>query len=128
MAQQNAVKPAAGSLEEQGAKLFAGSGACTGCHGIVGVNITSYTDPKAAALVGPNLTHFGSRRLIAGGVLLWDPASCQIVNGQLVNKNNCGLYKWLQDPQAVKPGNDMVIGQLTDAQITQLIAYLESLQ
>jgi cytochrome c1 len=45
-----------------------------------------------------------------------------------VNKNNCGLYQWLQNPQAIKPGSDMVINQLTDAQITQLIAYLESLQ
>ncbi len=128
MSQQNAATPATGSLEAQGAKLFAGSGGCTACHGIVGVNLSSYTDPKANGLVGPNLTHFGSRRLIAGGVLSWDPASCQIVNGQLVNKDNCGLYKWLQDPQGVKPGNDMIIGQLTDTQITQLIAYLESLQ
>ena len=128
MAQANAATPAAGSLEQQGAKLFAGSGGCTGCHGIVGVNLTSYADTRAAGLVGPNLTHFGSRRLIAGGVLSWDPTSCAIVNGQLVNKNNCGLYKWLQDPQGFKPGNDMIIGQLTDTQITQLIAYLESLQ
>ena len=126
--QQNAAAPAAGSLAEQGANLFAGSGGCTGCHGIVGVNLTSYTDAKANGLVGPNLTHFGSRRLIAGGVLSWDPNSCAIgTDGKLVNKDNCGLYKWRQDPQGGKPGNDMVIGQLTDTQITQLIAYLESL-
>ena len=127
--QANAATPPAGGLAEQGAKLFSSAAAgCSSCHGIVGNNLTSYTDPKANGLVGPNLTHFGSRRLIAGGVLTWDPASCQIVNNQLVNKNNCALYQWLQNPQAIKPGSDMVINQLTDAQITQLIAYLESLQ
>jgi cytochrome c oxidase subunit II len=51
-----------------------------------------------------------------------------VVNGQLLNQNSCGLYQWLHDPQGVKPGNDMVIGQLTDTQIAQLVAYLETLK
>src|SRR6266513_2393517 len=61
-----------------------------------------------------NLTNISStngsipeRRFIAGGVLIaseghnWanEPA-CQIVNGKLANKDNCGLYQWLHDPQA----------------------------
>ena len=113
-----------------GQKIFTSS--CQGCHGIVGVNLSSFTDPKASFLVGPNLTHFGSRRTIAGAVLQWDPNSCKVVpdsngNPSIQNKDSCGLYQWLHDPQAVKPGNDMIIGQLSDTQIAQLVAYLESL-
>ena len=113
-----------------GMKIFQST--CVGCHGIVGVNLQSFSDPHASVLVGPNLTHFGSRRSIAGLVLTWDPQSCVVVAGSsgpaIQNPSACGLYQWLQDPQAVKPGNDMIIGHLSDTQIAQLIAYLESLQ
>jgi cytochrome c oxidase subunit 2 len=120
-----------------GQKLFLGSGGCQGCHGIVGVNLKDdqhlNSGADASILVGPNLTHFGSRRNIAGAVLQWDPASCVVVtgsNGQptIQNPDACGLYQWLKDPQAVKPGNDMVIRSLSDTEIAQLIAYLESLK
>jgi cytochrome c oxidase subunit II len=95
-----------------GAKFFA-QGACVGCHGIVGVNLNSYTDPKAALLIGPNLTHFGSRDLIAGGVLPNTPANLAI---------------WLASPQTVKPGSDMPNLGLSPEQINALVAYLESLK
>ena len=138
--QQHAQTPT-DALALQGQKIFTGVGGCTACHGIVGVNLDSFDAAKTSsglpstALVGPNLTHFAERNLIAGGVLIatdghnWanDPA-CQLVNGRLVDKNSCGLYQWLHDPQAVKPGNDMVIGSLTDSQIYALIAYLQSLK
>jgi cytochrome c oxidase subunit II len=138
--QQHAQTPT-DALALQGQKIFTGVGGCTGCHGIVGVNLDSFDAAKTSsglpttALVGPNLTHFAERQLIAGGVLItsdghnWanDPA-CQLVNGRLANKNNCGLYQWLHDPQSVKPGNDMVIGSLSDSQIYALIAYLQSLK
>jgi cytochrome c oxidase subunit 2 len=96
------------------------------------VNLKSFSDPAATGLIGPNLTHFGSRRLIAGAVLSWDPASCQVTtdaqgNPVIANEANCGLYQWLHDPQAVKPGNDMNIRSLSDTEIAQLVAYLESL-
>ena len=114
--QQAAAKPT-GGLAADGAKIFANQ--CTACHGIVGVNLKSEDDPhttcdnpNTACLIGPNLTHFGSRDFIAGGVLENNPAN---------------LAKWLKDPQAVKPGNDMVV-QLTNDQINALIAYLESLK
>jgi len=114
--QQAAAKPTSG-LAADGAKIFANQ--CTGCHGIVGVNLKTEDDPSVACnnpntpcLVGPNLTHFGSRDFIAGGVLDNNPAN---------------LAKWLKDTQAVKPGNDMVV-QLTNDQINALIAYLESLK
>ncbi len=119
-----------------GQKLFLGSGGCQGCHGIVGVNLKDNYHltggGDASVLVGPNLTHFGSRRQIAGAVLQWDPASCVVVTGsdgqpKIQNPDACGLYQWLKDPQAVKPGSDMVIRSLSDTEIAQLIAYLESL-
>ncbi len=120
-----------------GQKLFLGSGGCQGCHGIVGVNLKDNQHLKSGAdasvLVGPNLTHFGSRTQIAGAVLQWDPASCVVVSGSngqptIQNPGACGLYQWLKDPQAVKPGSDMVIRSLSDTEIAQLIAYLETLK
>jgi cytochrome c oxidase subunit II len=115
-----------------GQKLFLGSGGCQGCHGIVGVNLKSFNDSLANSLIGPNLTHFGSRHQIAGAVLSWDPASCVVVTGsdgqpRIQNPGACGLYQWLHSPQTVKPGNDMAIRTLSDTEIAQLIAYLESL-
>jgi len=95
-----------------GAKFFA-QGACVGCHGIVGVNLNGFNDPKALGLVGPNLTHFGSRDLIAGGVLENNPQN---------------LALWLHNPQDVKPGNDMPNLGLSQDQINALVAYLESLK
>ncbi len=131
--QQAAAAPPAGSLAEQGAKIFQQQ--CTSCHGIVGVDlksiqnpVTTCDNPNAAngCLVGPNLTHFGSRNLIAGGVLNYTTASCNPTDPNLLQ--DCNLAKWLHDPQGVKPGNDMAIGQLTNQQISQLVAYLESLK
>jgi cytochrome c oxidase subunit 2 len=120
-----------------GQNLFLGSGGCQGCHGIVGVNLKDYSHLKsggsASGLIGPNLTHFGSRSFIGGGVLAWDPASCVVVAGsdgkpKIQNPGACGLYQWLKDPQGVKPGNDMTIRSLSDTEIAQLIAYLETLK
>ncbi len=133
--QQAAVAPAPGSLEAQGAKVF--NGVCTQCHGIVGHNVpgsgTKYisgyenpsvacNDPNKACLVGPNLTHFAQRNLIAGGVLIHNRDQC--LNPD--NLTNCNLAKWLANPQGIKPGNDMVVA-LTPDQIKALVAYLESL-
>jgi cytochrome c oxidase subunit 2 len=137
--QRAAVPPASGSLEAQGQTLFKQQ--CATCHGIVGVNATRYVDTAAMCSdafpgsspsnttncpVGPNLTHFGSRDFIAGGVLAHNRAQCHPNNPNLLEQ--CNLAKWLQNPQAVKPGNDMAIGQLTTEQIRSLVAYLESLQ
>lgn len=134
--QQAAVAPAAGSLAQQGQKLFTQT--CTACHGIVGVNVQGSYDPAKDCLnfnaastdserckVGPNLTHFGSRDMIAGGVLMNNKDQCQPGPNLL---QRCNLAKWLNDPQGVKPGNDMQIGPLTADQINALVAYLESLK
>jgi cytochrome c oxidase subunit 2 len=103
--QQPAAKPETLSGDAAaGQKLFA-TLPCVGCHTINGT--------AAAGVVGPNLTHFASRGFIAGGVL-----------GNTTDE----LTAWIKDPQAVKPGNDMPTLGLTDAQVSQLVAYLSSLK
>lgn len=103
--QQKAVPPtpAAGDAAK-GAQVFA-TGPCVGCHAIAGT--------AAKAKIGPDLTHFGSRRTIAGALLENNP------------KN---LAMWLKDPPAVKPGSLMPNYHLTDEQVNALVAYLESLK
>lgn len=115
-----ALEPADGSLAAQGKQLFfsgvfANNTACIQCHSIYG---TTFNNIKAQGIVGPNLTHFGSRNLIAGGVLQNCPGQedCQT------------LAQWLTNPQSVKPGNDMPDLGLTPDQVKALVAYLESLQ
>lgn len=142
--QQAAANPAKGSLADAGKTVFLDN--CVTCHGIVGVDQQPSTtaqygypntpkdcngnnDSTSACLIGPNLTHFGSRDLIAGGVLNNDPAGCRNLNVSAEDLyKNCPLAQWLHDPQSVKPGNDMTIGPLSDTQIRQLVAYLESLK
>jgi cytochrome c oxidase subunit 2 len=80
-------------------------GACAGCHYIKGTPM--------AAHVGPALTHFGRRRTLAAGIL---------------DNNAENLRRWLKDPPAVKPGSKMPNLNLTDQQITYIVAYLQSLQ
>jgi cytochrome c oxidase subunit 2 len=78
---------------------------CSGCHQIRGT--------AAKADVGPDLTHFASRRSIAALTLPNTPAN---------------LREWLRDPQHVKPGNRMPDLPLKDAQLAALQRYLESLR
>src|SRR5258708_30153546 len=110
--QQAAAKTPTEANAKAGQQLFLGSGGCQGCHGIVGVNLKDYNHlnggASASLLVGPNLTHFGSRPPLAGGALTWDPATSQVVTGSdgkhiIPNHQQCGLYQWLHDPQGVKP-------------------------
>ncbi len=90
-----------------GRQLF-NSGACWTCHVINGGPKTPLTN------IGPNLTHFGSRGLIAGGVL---------------TNTQDNLKAWIHDTQAIKPGNDMpAFTYLSDTDLNNLVAYLESLK
>jgi cytochrome c oxidase subunit 2 len=96
-------RPAVGTTEvAAGARLFASS-PCVTCHAIRGV---------ATQTVGPDLTHFASRTTLAGGTLENTPAN---------------LGAWLRDPERLKPGARMPRLPLTDAQVRELVAYLESL-
>jgi len=87
-----------------GARVIATVG-CSGCHTIRGTTL--------GGIVGPDLTHFGSRGGIAAYTLPNTPAN---------------LKKWLTDPQAVKPECHMPRTPLPGAQIDELVAYLEGLK
>ncbi|HEU5348564.1 MAG TPA: cytochrome c oxidase subunit II [Ktedonobacterales bacterium] len=105
---QQQAKAAAPTTPEQvkGQQLFTRS--CVGCHLIDGVN-----QPNKLQ-IGPNLTHFGSRQLIAGWV---------------VDNNTENLKAWIHDAQAVKPGSDMpAFTNLSDSDVDALVAYLQSLK
>jgi len=89
---------------EAGNQAFLGSG-CIACHRIAGT--------VAAGVLGPDLTHIGSRRTIAAGILENTPEE---------------MARWLRDPGAVKPGALMPTLNLDEDTIRTLVAYLESLK
>ena len=89
---------------QAGAQLYARLG-CPVCHAM--------SQPNASGKVGPDLTHFGSRQLIAGGVLSNTPVH---------------LTRWLNDPDQVKPGTRMPKYPLNATQVASLTRYLEGLK
>jgi cytochrome c oxidase subunit II len=95
--------PAADAAATEGAAVFAKS-ACVGCHTVRGVS---------AGLVGPDLTHFGSRRTLAAGLLPNTPAN---------------LLAWIEDPPAVKPAAKMPALGLSPAEARAVAGYLASLK
>lgn len=103
-AQQQPAVPVADQRALEGAQVFQRTG-CASCHTIAGT--------PAQGTIGPNLTHFGSRRTLAAGLLENSPQN---------------LEHWLRNPQDVKPGSLMPNLGLHDAQITALVAYLQSLK
>lgn len=105
-----------------GAKLVA-TGMCIACHTIRGV-------PSMQAVVGPNLTHIGSRTTIAAGLYPNDPRH---------------LARWIKNANAMKAGvimptfglgeydpvtlkGPVKLGGFTDQQIADIVAYLSSLK
>jgi cytochrome c oxidase subunit 2 len=64
-------------------------------------------------VLGPDLTHVGSRRTLAAGVLPNTPEA---------------LVRWIRDAPSVKPGAKMPAFAFTDEQARALAAYLTSLQ
>jgi len=93
-----------------GEQLFVTRG-CAGCHTINGLE-------GANGKVGPDLTHLYSRSYFAG-------ASFEL--------NERNLRRWLRDPPAMKPmvpenNQGMPDLGLSEEEITQLIAYLETLK
>ena len=95
--------PPDGSPAAKGRDLFT-RGQCVGCHTIQGL---------AAGTLGPDLTHFGSRKTLAGAMLPNTPEA---------------LARWLKNSPAVKPGSLMPDLKLTDEEVTALVAYLASLK
>jgi cytochrome c oxidase subunit 2 len=104
-----------------GAKLMVGQGGCLGCHGIKG-------NPMMIGVIGPNLTHVATRTTIAAGLYPNDPQH---------------LARWIKNAPEMKPGVTMpTLGageydpvrkgkslvNLTDQQIADIVAYLQTLK
>lgn len=101
---QPVVSKTKDALFEKGKKLFEEK-TCTNCHAING---TPYKED-----IGPNLTHFGSRKRFLADML---------VN----NKKN--LTAWITNPQKVKPGAKMPNFILSKSEIKALVTYLHNLK
>ena len=89
---------------QDGAELINTIG-CGGCHTIPGIR-------NANGLVGPPLTKMGRRMFIAG----------------MLRNTPDNMVAWLQDPQAVVPGNAMPNMGLERAQAEAITNYLYTLQ
>lgn len=92
-------------LAQKGSDLISTSG-CAGCHTLSGV-------AAAQGMVGPNLSHVGSRTTIAAGIM---------------PNTDDNLARWLRNPQEVKPGSGMPNLNLRPQDIDTLVDYLHSLK
>ncbi|MBB4191887.1 cytochrome c oxidase subunit 2 [Rhizobium aethiopicum] len=100
---KTAAAPADGDAAA-GKLVFMGK-PCAACHTIRGT--------EASGTSGPDLTHVGSRSMIAAGLL----------------ENTRGsVAAWIADPQTLKPGNNMPLVPLTGEELRQVSAYLSGLR
>ena len=106
---------------ERGRQIYS-SQSCIGCHTIRG-------NPMSPGIIGPNLTHVGSRTTLGAGLYPNDPRHMAL---------------WIKNTRAMKPGSLMptlgagqidpmtkqpvTAGGLTDQQIADIVAYLQALQ
>ena len=117
---------AEGEAALRGQTLFATKG-CVLCHTYTGQDAYGVQEGRALAFEdggtvfpGPNITHFATRDTFAGGI---------------ADRTDDNLRKWLRNPDELKPGNRMAelapvytdrTMRLTDAEIEDLVAYLQS--
>jgi cytochrome c oxidase subunit 2 len=80
-------------------------GGCIACHTVRGT--------VAQGIIGPDLTHIGSRRRIAGGILDNTPEN---------------MERWIKDSRGVKPGSLMIVPELDDETVGRIVEYLQSLK
>ena len=78
---------------------------CVNCHTIRGT--------PAVGTFAPDLTHLMSRETLGAGVLVNDPKD---------------LRDWVNNPQDAKPGCFMPSMKLSDTELNQVVAYLETLK
>ncbi len=90
--------------QQTGQRLFLNR-SCVMCHRIGGTG--------AGGMVGPNLTHFGSRKAIAADAL---------------SMSRGNLAAWLADPQGIKPGSHMPATPFDGNELNAIAAYLEQLK
>lgn len=100
---QEAV-PASGDVQKRGQQVFFAT-TCVMCHAISGT--------AAGSNIGPNLTHVGSRQMLAAATL--------------VNTRD-HMAQWITNSQTFKPGNKMPQNNLSDADLQALVEYIESLK
>jgi len=103
VAAQKAPAPEPSGDGVAGKDVYARS-ACVGCHTIRGVS---------AGVLGPDLTHFGSRALFGAGLWPTTPEN---------------VAAWVKDPPALKPGAKMPNLHLSDADSKAVAAYLVGLK
>jgi cytochrome c oxidase subunit II len=103
-AQQRTPPPEPKGDAAKGRELFL-SKPCLMCHAIAGT--------PALARRAPDLTHVAGRRTLAAGAVDNSPEN---------------LARWIQDPQAIKPGSNMPTIPLADGELKPLLAYLQTLQ
>ena len=87
-----------------GLQVFLEQG-CGACHAIAGT--------QAEGRLGPDLTHFGSRRTIAAAT---------------VPNTRGHLGGWIVDPQRIKPGNLMPPMRVGSDELNALLDFLEGLE
>jgi cytochrome c oxidase subunit II len=92
------------SEAQRGQQIFV-QRTCTNCHRVAGTAANQH--------IGPDLTHIGSRAMLAGGAAENTPAN---------------LALWLHDPNIFKPGSHMPNLKLSPNDVSELVAYLEALR
>lgn len=102
--EREAPAATAGGDPAQGQRLMA-QYQCTACHAIPAV-------PGAAGNTGPPLAGFGRRSYIAGGI----------------PNTPAALARWLDNPQALKPGTPMPDLGVSPAEARHMAAYLATLR
>jgi cytochrome c oxidase subunit 2 len=103
MAQLQPAPTPTNAAQERGLKFV--EYRCGLCHQVRGT--------LAGAVNAPDLTHLASRRTLAAGTL---------------PNNYHNLGDWIQSPQASKPGSKMPDQHLTAGQLSDTLAYLETLK
>jgi cytochrome c oxidase subunit II len=103
-AQRSPAPPPATAAARRGREVFM-SGTCVMCHAIAGTD--------AGATVGPDLSHVAGRANLAAGTL---------------PRTRRHLAGWILDPQRIKPGVLMPANPMSPADLSALLAYLETLR
>lgn len=135
---EDAEVPPEGTVAADGAELF--TSVCSQCHLARGINDAEFEEFGEGESVleagrAPDLTHLMTRGAFAGALFdLWLPSEGPVVEWEDIGGefNRQALAGWLRDPPAAKPmapdgGRGMPNLNLTEDQIDQLIAFLETL-
>ncbi len=104
LANMAAPAPAPAAATAQAGKQQFLDDQCASCHRIAGT--------PAQADVGPDLSHLATRTTLAALTIPNNPQR---------------LAAWIHNPQAIKPGDRMPDLGLSNAQVSELVTYLDSL-